>query len=87
MALPGDIQIAEFEAGGGEMLVTIEQAKLQQSGKPWASWTWIGSVPAKATARMQHIKEASLKFAEQLLEQNETEALVAAIPAQQRQQS
>ena len=81
--MPGDIQIAEVEAGGGEMLATIEQAKLQQSGKPWASWTWIGNALAKTTARMQHIKGASLKFAEQLFEQNDIEALVAARTAQQ----
>ena len=81
--MPGDIQIAEVEAGGGEMLATIVQAKLQQSGKPWASWTWIGNAPAKAAARMQHIKEAIFKFGEQLLEQNEIEALVAARTTQQ----
>ena len=70
LGLPGGIQIAEVEAGGGEMLATIEHAKLHQSGKPWASWTWLGNVPAKATARLQHIKEAIGKFGEQLLEQN-----------------
>ena len=78
LGLPGGIQIAEVEAGGGEMLATIVHAKLHQSGKPWASWTWLGNVPAKATARLQHIKEAIGKFGEQLLEQNVIEALVAA---------
>ena len=78
LGLPGGIQIAEVEAGGGEMLATIVHAKLHQSGKPWASWTWLGNVPAKATAQLQHIKEAIGKFGEQLLEQNVIEALVAA---------
>ena len=81
--MPGDIQIAEVEAGSGEMLATIERAKLQQSGQPWASWTWIGNAPAKATARLQHIKEAILKCSEKLLEQHEIEALVAARTTQQ----
>ena len=65
------------------MIATIGQAKLQQSGTPWASWTWIGDVPAKTSARMQHVKEAILKFAEQLLKQNEIETLVAAGATQQ----
>ena len=83
LGLPGGIQIAEVEAGGGEMLALIEQTKLHQSGKAWASWTWLGNVPANSTVRRQHIKEAILKFVEQLLEQNEIEALVAARTAQQ----
>ena len=34
LALPDDLQIAEVEAGGGETLAMIVQAKLQQSGSP-----------------------------------------------------
>ena len=74
LGLPGGIQIAEVDAGGGEMLATIEHAKLHQSGTPWASWTWLGNVPAKATARVQNIKESIGKFGEKLLKQNEIEA-------------
>ena len=81
--MPGHIKNAEVEAGGGEMFATIVQAKLQQSGKSLASWTWIGNAPAKAAARMRHIKEAILKIGEQFLEQNEIEALVAARTTQQ----
>ena len=77
LGLSGGIQIAEVEAGGGEM---------HQPGKAKASWTWLGNVPAKATARRQHIKEAICKFGEQFLEQNEIEAIVAARTTQRRRQ-
>ena len=72
--MPANIHIAEVEAGGGEMFATIEHAKLHQSERPWASWSWLGNV---APDKIEHFKEAIGKFGEEFLETYETEAFVA----------
>ena len=58
-----------------EMFATILHAKLHQSEKFGALWTWFGNVAAKATVQQQHFQDAVVKFGEKFPKQNETEVL------------
>ena len=56
------------------MLAAIAPAKLRQLEKPWATWQWLGIVPAKAAARLQHFKDAIGKHGDMLLALKSSEA-------------